>query len=124
MNFGWEGKELRLKLERYQNGRIAVAIMNGLSKYGTLSTNIAELDIEYEEFFVPLWNHDNSFIAKVLETRAFIDTGRISVGTSWNQQVSGPKAAVWRIVDPEMLVQLEIWIDEDMKAVDAATSRT
>lgn len=117
-----QGRKLSLKLERYANGRPAVLLVDGRLKFGSFSTNIPDLELEYEYFFVPLWNFESAQLAAVLATGAFVDTGLRSFGGAWNDRDNGPEAAVWRIVEPGFLAQLDAWIDEDMKAADALRS--
>lgn len=115
----WQGKELSMKLARYANGAVAVVLMDGTSRFATLSTNLTEVEREYEEFFVPLWNFSDPMLECVLAKGVVVDTGRRIFSTAWNEADGGPEAAIWRIVDPAWLDQLDAWIDEDMKAADA-----
>jgi len=100
MDVNWEGRSLSFAYARYPNERIAVLLMDGLTRYGRLSTNIADVDIAPDEIVIPVWNHSEELLARILATGLFQDTGRRLFGSSWNERSEGPEAHLWRIVNP------------------------
>jgi hypothetical protein len=99
MDVVWDDRTLTFSYARYPNGRIAVLLMEGLTRYGRLSTNIAEVDIAPDEFLVPTWNHDEEFLRRVLATGLFQDTGRRVFGSSWSETAEGLEPQLWRVAD-------------------------
>lgn len=99
MEVEWNGMTLTFSYARYPNGRIAVLLMEGLSRYGRLSTNIAEVEIAPDEFLVPTWNLDAELLRRILATGLFQDTGRRVFGSSWSETSEGPEPQLWRVTN-------------------------
>jgi hypothetical protein len=99
MEVDWDGRHLSFSYARYPNGRIAVLLMEGLTRYGRLSTNIAEVEVAPDEFLVPVWNLNEELLRRILATGLFQDTGRRVFGSSWSQTAEGPEPQLWRVAD-------------------------
>lgn len=99
MEVEWEGRTLTFSYARYPNGRLAVLLMDGFTRYGRLSTNIAEFELKPDEFLVPPWNHDAELLRRVLATGLFQDTGKRAFGDSLSEQAEAAEAQLWRITD-------------------------
>ena len=85
------GEIFFLKPGFYNNNRPALQL---ISEYGEpfmkITVNIPEEKLEPGEFFVKTWNENEPYIAELLASGLFIDTGkRVQCGYS--------EAAVWRL---------------------------
>lgn len=86
------GRTLTIDQGRYDNGRIAIALDQGM--FGKLTLNIPEAQLPIGCVFVKTWEENEQLRAPALATGLFEDTGeRVPCGFC--------QAEVWRYTPPE-----------------------
>lgn len=105
MAVAWNEYRLTFKQARYENGRIAILMMSSLlTRYGTLTVNMPDIELEPDEIIIPVWNHPDDLLELILATGEFQDTGKRVFGEAWSESVAGLEAPIWRVrqIDEEL----------------------
>jgi hypothetical protein len=99
--FHANGEDLVAEPLIYRNGRIAIQVYDmNHEPYCMFTSNVEEAPLESDEMCIPVWNMPQAFVAEVLATGLFEDTGK-------RFPTAHVVAPVWKLLDQDMLEVVE-----------------